>query len=63
MRLLTSKMPISITPSKYIAEERNIAINCKHCRKQLNVGILKDDRVEKFKKLLELSSQYKQKSV
>lgn len=46
-------------PSKYVPEERNLVNFCKHCRKQMNAGILKPERVEAFKKLMELSEQYK----
>jgi len=50
--------------SKHNDEERGRYFNwIKHNKKLYLVGELKEDRVEKFKKLLELSSQYKQKSV
>lgn len=49
-------------PSKYLDEERNLVNFCKHCRKQMNAGILKPERVEAFKKLMELSEQYKRKN-
>ncbi len=49
-------------PSKYNPEERNMYNYIKHTRKQMNQGLLKDDRVEEFKKLLELMEQYKRKN-
>ncbi len=45
--------------SKYVAEERNMVNFLKHTRKQLNACLLKADRIEAFKKLLELMEQYK----
>ena len=42
-------------PSKYDAEERGEYYTwLKHNRKKLNAGTLKPERVEKFRKLLEL---------
>lgn len=49
-------------PSKYVDKERNIVTFCKHCRKQMNAGLLKPERVEKFRKLLALMGQYKRKN-
>lgn len=49
-------------PSKYVAEERNMVNFLKHTRKQMNQGLLKTDRMEVFKKLLELMEQYKRKN-
>lgn len=49
-------------PSKYVDEERNIVTFCKHCRKQMNAGLLKPERVDKFRKLLELTEQYRRKN-
>ena len=46
-------------PSKYVAEERNMVNFLKHTRKQMNQGLLKENRIEAFKKLLELSEKYK----
>jgi hypothetical protein len=34
----------------------------KHNRKQLNAGILKSERVENFRKLLEMTEQYRRKN-
>ena len=49
-------------PSKYVDEERNMVTFCKHCRKQMNAGLLKPERVERFKKLMALMGQYKRKN-
>ena len=35
-------------PSKYNMEERNMYNYIKHTRKQLNQGLLKEDRIEAF---------------
>ena len=50
-------------PSKYDAEERGGYYTwLKHNRKQMNAGTLKPERVEKFRKLLELTEQYRRKN-
>lgn len=50
-------------PSKYDAAERGEYYTwLKHNRKQMNAGMLKPERVEKFKELLALSEQYKHKN-
>lgn len=49
-------------PSKYVDEERNMVNYLKHTRKQMNQGLLKAERIEAFKKLLELMEQYKRKN-
>lgn len=49
-------------PSKNVDEERNMVNYLKHTRKQRNKGLLKEDRIEAFKKLLELSEKYKRKN-
>lgn len=49
-------------PSKYNMEERNMVNFIKHTRKQMNQGLLKEERVEEFKKLLELMGQYRRKN-
>ena len=49
-------------PSKYVDEERNRVTFCKHCRKQMNAGLLKPERVERFKELMALMGQYKRKN-
>lgn len=46
-------------PLKFEGSERGIRNWIKHQRKLLNAGSLKEDRVEKFKELLELCEQYK----
>lgn len=56
--ILTNKR----NPSKYNMEERNMYTFVKHTRKQMNAGELKEDRIEEFKKLLELMEQYKRKN-
>ena len=49
-------------PSKYNLEHRDMYNWIKANRKQLNAGELKEERVEKFRKLLELTEQYKRKN-
>ena len=49
-------------PSKYADEERNMVTFVKHTRKQMNQGLLKAERIEAFKKLLELMELYKRKN-
>lgn len=49
-------------PSKYNLEERNMYNYIKHTRKQFNQGLLKEERIEEFKRLLELMEQYKRKN-
>ena len=50
-------------PSKYDAEERGEYYTwLKHNRKQMNARTLKPERVEKFKELLALCEQYKNKN-
>ena len=47
-------------PSKHSDEERGRYLNwLKHNRKLYAAGLLKEDRVEAFKKLLELSEKYR----
>ena len=46
-------------PSKYAAEERNMYTFVKHCRKQLNQGLMKEERVEAFKELVGLMERYR----
>jgi len=50
-------------PSRYDPMERGLYCNwLHHNRKQLNAGTLKPERVEKFKKLLEMTEQYRRKN-
>lgn len=50
-------------PSRYDPMERGLYCNwLHHNRKQLNAGTLKPERVEKFRKLLELTEQYRRKN-
>ena len=49
-------------PSKYVAEDRDMLNWLKANRKTLNAGKMKADRVEKFRKLLELTEKYKRKN-
>ena len=46
-------------PSKHRIEEHDYLNWCKANRKALNAGKLKEERVEKFRKLLALIEQYK----
>ena len=50
-------------PSKHDEEERGKYLNwIKANRKALNAGKMKPERVEKFKKLLALTEQYRRKN-
>ena len=49
-------------PSKNNMEERNMYNYIKHTRKQLNQGLLKEDRIESFEKLMVLMEQNKRKN-
>ena len=50
-------------PSRYDDTERGLYCNwLHHNRKQLNAGILKSERVENFRKLLEMTEQYRRKN-
>lgn len=46
-------------PSKHYLEEKLMHHWVHHNRKLMNAGKLKDDRVEKFVKLLEMGEMYK----
>jgi len=46
-------------PSKYNLEERNNWNWWRHTQKQLNAGLLKQERVELFNKLLECGEKYR----
>ena len=49
-------------PSKYRIEEHDMLNWVKANRKALNAGKMKPERVEKFRKLLELTGQYRRKN-
>ena len=50
-------------PSKHDDEERGLYLNwIKHNRKIYAAGELKPERVEKFRKLLEMTEQYRRKN-
>ena len=50
-------------PSKHDEEERGKYLNwIKANRKALNAGKMKSERVEKFRKLLEMTEQYRRKN-
>ena len=46
-------------PSKHRIEEHDMLNWLKANRKKMNAGVLKEERVEEFRKLLELTEQYK----
>ena len=46
-------------PSKYVNEERGLVNWCKHQRKIINAGEMKEERVKMYEKLQELAEQYK----
>lgn len=46
-------------PSKHRIEEHDMLNWLKANRKKMNAGVLKEERVEEFRKLLELMEQYK----
>lgn len=49
-------------PSKHRIEEHDMLNWLKANRKQMNAGTLKPERVEKFRKLLEMTEHYKRKN-
>lgn len=49
-------------PSKYRIEEHNYLNWLKANRKVLNSGKMKPERIEKFRKLLEITEQYRRKN-
>ena len=49
-------------PSKHRIEEHDMLNWCKANRKALNAGKMKAERVEKFRKLLKMTEQYKRKN-
>ena len=46
-------------PSKFVDSERGLRNWWKQQQKRLNAGELKEDRIEAFKRLLELGEKYK----
>lgn len=49
-------------PSKYYPEEKLMVHFLKRGRKLMNAGEMPEDRIEKFKVLLELCEEYKHKN-
>ena len=49
-------------PSKHRIEEHDILNWLKANRKVMNAGKMKPERVEKFRKLLEMTEQYRRKN-
>ena len=49
-------------PSKHRIEEHDMLNWLKANRKTMNAGKMKAERVEKFRKLLEMTEQYKRKN-
>ena len=49
-------------PSKHRIEEHDMLNWLKANRKTLNAGKMKQERVEKFRKLLEMTEQYRRKN-
>ena len=50
-------------PSRYDDSERGLYCNwLRHNKKLLNAGTLKPERMEKFRRLLEMTEQYKRKN-
>ena len=49
-------------PSKHRIEEHDMLNWIKANRKALNAGKMKEERVEKFRKLLEMMEQYRRKN-
>ena len=49
-------------PSKHRIEEHDYLNWLKANRKALNAGKMKEERVEKFRKLLEMTEQYRRKN-
>ena len=49
-------------PSRHRLEEHDLLNWLKATRKKMNAGELKEDRVELFKKLLEMGDRYKRKN-
>lgn len=49
-------------PSKHRIEEHDMLNWIKHNRKLMNAGMLKPERMEKFKKLLEMTERYRREN-
>ena len=49
-------------PSRHRIEEHDMLNWVKHQRKLMNAGEMKPERIEKFKRLLELSERYRRKN-
>ena len=49
-------------PSKHRIEEHDMLNWVKHQRKVMNAGAMKPERMEKFRKLLEMTEQYRRKN-
>ena len=49
-------------PSKYASEEKAMIHFLKRCRKLMNAGKMKPERVEKFRKLQEMTERYRRKN-
>ena len=49
-------------PSRHRIEEHDMLNWCKANRKTMNSGKMKPERVEKFRKLLELTERYRRKN-
>ena len=49
-------------PSKYVAEDRDMLNWLKANRKALNAGKMKEERVEAFKRLMEMMEEYRRKN-
>ena len=49
-------------PSKHRIEEHNMLNWLKASRKLINAGKMKPERMEKFRKLLEMTEQYRRKN-
>ena len=68
-RLLTKYNEVKVfierehrNPSKYRQEEHDMLNWIKHNRKLYSAGVLKEERVEKFKELLSLMEENKRKN-
>ena len=68
-RLLTKYNEVKVfierehrNPSKYRLEEHDMLNWIKHNRKLYSAGVLKEERVEKFKELLSLMEENKRKN-